>query len=213
MSAPIIHDDGKTNPVIEVPRNMVIEWLRSIADRAGYADRASSAVQLVIELHPVYQRPPEETEVLVIPRSSDRKSAFWMDAPSLILMVSNISNSREAPLAQVDPVEAVRETVAALEKRLTEIGDKPRVKGLSWTEPAPPTEGVSFYDHCLAGSSIGPYRIEWKSWKKYDAYCVYGPCEFFASEPDLEQAKAAAFAHLSACILASLEEADGPAKG
>lgn len=107
MIAPIIHDNGKTNPLIEVPRAMVIDWLRSIADQAGYADRENIAVQLVIELRPVFERPPEDTEVLVLPRSPDRKSAFWLDAPSLILMVSNIPNSREAPPVKPDAPTAL----------------------------------------------------------------------------------------------------------
>lgn len=69
---------------------------------------------------------------------------------------------------------------------------------LIWTDPAPPTEGVSFYDHCTAESPIGQYRVEWKSWKKYDTYCVYGPADFFDGAPStLDEAKKSAEAHLA----------------
>jgi hypothetical protein len=41
---------------------------------------------------------------------------------------------------------------------------------ITWTEPAPPKDGESMYDHVFG--TIGPlkFSIEWKSWKKYDSY-------------------------------------------
>jgi hypothetical protein len=71
------------------------------------------------------------------------------------------------------------------------------MKPLEWSEPAPPTEGVSSYDHVIARTPFGEIRIEWKSWKKYDAYCVSTPWDFFHPGDDLEDAKAAAQADLT----------------
>ena len=39
---------------------------------------------------------------------------------------------------------------------------------LEWTEPKPPTEGISYYDHVIAQSPLGEIKIEWKSWKEFN---------------------------------------------
>lgn len=67
-----IIDDEKLNPRIHVSRDEVIAWLRKIADEAGYADRSASAVQTTI---------------------NDQN---FLDAPELVIMVSNIPNSRQS---------------------------------------------------------------------------------------------------------------------
>lgn len=80
MSELTIINDGKRNPVIQVPRDMVIAWLRQIADEAGFADRPTAAVQIVI---------PDCPNV--------GETFLWLDAPTLNLMVSNIPNSATPP--------------------------------------------------------------------------------------------------------------------
>jgi hypothetical protein len=71
------------------------------------------------------------------------------------------------------------------------------VKPLEWSEPAPPTKGVCFYDHCRAVTPFGVYSIEWKSWKDYDDCVVYCPENaegdtFVVCDGTLEGAKVAA---------------------
>lgn len=101
MSQPLIHDDGKTNPLIEVPREMLLAWLRDVADKAGYADRETSMVQVELAIDPANEVGFFEggREALLVPMSSDRSVAFWWDVPTLTLMVSNIPNSRDNPHA------------------------------------------------------------------------------------------------------------------
>lgn len=68
-----IKDDG-SNPLIIISPKEVVEWLRSKADESGYADRASVAVQTTFRQN----EPPQ----------------FFIEPPELIIMVSNIKNSR-----------------------------------------------------------------------------------------------------------------------
>lgn len=80
-------------------------------------------------------------------------------------------------------------------------------KQLVWSEPSAPT-GYCFYDHCVADTPVGPIRIEWKSWKKYDSYCV--SCEFLEYPTkhtcsSLEEAKAEAQKAWDKLILDCLE--------
>lgn len=72
LRSPIIHDNGRTNPLIELPKDVVLSWLRSLADAAGYADRELSAVQ--VKFHGTYP-------ITDVPQS-------------IAMMVSNIPNSR-----------------------------------------------------------------------------------------------------------------------
>lgn len=67
--------DNGTNPLITVSPDEVAAWLRQKADEAGYADRASCAVQAAYR---------ERNEPLCI----------GYEPPELTLMVSNIKNSR-----------------------------------------------------------------------------------------------------------------------
>lgn len=61
------------NPLIVVGPQEVADWLRSLADAAGFADRASCVVQV-----------------------KDSDGNVTLGSPELVLMVSNIANSRKS---------------------------------------------------------------------------------------------------------------------
>jgi hypothetical protein len=42
---------------------------------------------------------------------------------------------------------------------------------LQWTENMPPSEGCR-YDHCIAETPFGQFRISWKGWKQFDSPTV-----------------------------------------
>jgi hypothetical protein len=42
---------------------------------------------------------------------------------------------------------------------------------LQWTENMPPSEGCR-YDHCIAETPFGRFRISWKGWKQFDSPTV-----------------------------------------
>lgn len=69
-------DDGKLNPRIVITTGDVLLWLRKIADEKGYADRALSAVQIQVQLE------------------FGAGMKVHNEVPQLVLMVSNIANSR-----------------------------------------------------------------------------------------------------------------------
>ena len=89
--------------------------------------------------------------------------------------------------------------IAALEPM-----DKPRVKPLAWSDPAPPDETCR-YDYITAETPFGSVRLEWKGWKDYDAPCGHTPWGEFVIGDTLDEAKAAAQADYEARILAALE--------
>ena len=61
---------------------------------------------------------------------------------------------------------------------------------MNWTEPKPPTEGISFYDHTICETPFGKLTIEWKSWKQSGSYDVMlNDGEWIGAEYDLESAK------------------------
>lgn len=67
---------------------------------------------------------------------------------------------------------------------------------VAWPEPAPPTEGVSYYDHIKAHG----YSIEWKSWKDVPGYVVMRDAvseEYVGTFNSLEDAKEAVEARLA----------------
>lgn len=70
---------------------------------------------------------------------------------------------------------------------------------LEWSEPAPPGPACC-YDHVVAASPLGEFRIEWKGWKEYDTPCVYLDGEFFdtPAASTLDAAKAVAQDHVDA---------------
>lgn len=68
---------------------------------------------------------------------------------------------------------------------------------MNWTEPKPPTEGESYYDHVKCDSPLGEIRIEWKSWKDQPDYSVEIAREYIGTEYSLEDAKNAAVQYLT----------------
>lgn len=68
--------DGGRNPLVIVSADQVKIWLREIADAAGFADRETCAFQLNV---------PENFHA----------DNYHHDAPDLLIMVSNIPNSRQ----------------------------------------------------------------------------------------------------------------------
>jgi hypothetical protein len=72
-----IVDDGKSNPIIIMEQQDILDWLRSKADEAGYSDRTGNAVQITVKT----------------PFSGGTR--HHMDVPELVYMVSNIPNDRE----------------------------------------------------------------------------------------------------------------------
>lgn len=66
---------GNLNPLIKVSKDEVYDWLRGLADANGLSDRAVCAVQFTYD-----------------PLDGDPQT--WNDLPDVVLMVSNIENSR-----------------------------------------------------------------------------------------------------------------------
>ncbi len=61
---------------------------------------------------------------------------------------------------------------------------------MNWTEPKPPTDGVSYYNHTICETPIGKFIIEWKSWKENDSYDITKDSNVFVGYGDtLEEAK------------------------
>jgi hypothetical protein len=65
-----------------------------------------------------------------------------------------------------------------------------------WTDPKPPTEGISYYDHTIASTPLGTILIEWKSWKKNPSYDITIGGEWLGCEYELEIAKEVALKYL-----------------
>ena len=60
---------------------------------------------------------------------------------------------------------------------------------LEWSEPRPPTKDVCSYDHIVAVTPLGEIRLEWKSWKQYDAPCGEMPWGEFIIGSSVDDAK------------------------
>lgn len=58
-----------------------------------------------------------------------------------------------------------------------------------WTEPKPPTKGISHYDHVICETPLGQALIEWKGWKESDSYSVTIGNDYVGEGYDLEDAK------------------------
>ncbi|NTJ46553.1 hypothetical protein G6K93_05935 [Agrobacterium rhizogenes] len=83
------------------------------------------------------------------------------------------------------------------------------VKALEWSEPRKPDGKESFYDHCIATSPLGEYRIEWKSWKgEGDGYGVDSTLGWVGCEYTLDAAKAAAQADYEQRIRSAISQSD-----
>lgn len=60
---------------------------------------------------------------------------------------------------------------------------------MNWTEPNPPTEGESYYDHTKLETPLGKFIIEWKSWKESPSYDIMLGADWIGCEYELEDAK------------------------
>ena len=70
------------------------------------------------------------------------------------------------------------------------------MNNLNWTPEAPPTEGVSFYDHTMSETPVGMLKIEWKSWKDSPSYDVELDGKWIGGSYTLADAKELAQNHL-----------------
>ena len=68
---------------------------------------------------------------------------------------------------------------------------------MNWTEPKPPTEGESYYDHVKCNTPLGTITIEWKSWKFNPDYSIEIGNEYIDTCYTLEDAKLRARVHLT----------------
>lgn len=123
MTNPKILDDGKRNPLIIVSPDQVAAWLRSLADKAGYADRESSAVQISIKLgsHSVVLNPDDQGE------------AHLNGVPELVLMVSNVPGGRQDPGPALADVVGARSMLELINRfgKAKRSGDTEEAKRLS----------------------------------------------------------------------------------
>ncbi len=87
------------------------------------------------------------------------------------------------------------------------------VRNLQWTQDTPPTHGICSYDHCTAQTPLGPFRIEWKSWKEHDARCLYLNGEYIGCAASTDDAKQLAQGHIESIAkeLAPYRAARAPA--
>lgn len=61
---------------------------------------------------------------------------------------------------------------------------------MNWSEPKPPTKGISYYDHITCETPFGQLKIEWKGWKEGDGYDVMlNESHWLGVSYDLESAK------------------------
>jgi hypothetical protein len=60
---------------------------------------------------------------------------------------------------------------------------------MNWTEPKPPTQGISHYDHVICETPLGQAIIEWKGWKESDSYSVTIGNDYVGEGWDLEDGK------------------------
>jgi hypothetical protein len=67
---------------------------------------------------------------------------------------------------------------------------------LNWTPEAPPTDGVSFYNHTICETPIGRIIIEWKSWKESPSYDVELDGKWIGVSYTLSEAKELAQNHI-----------------
>lgn len=81
-----------------------------------------------------------------------------------------------------------------------------KIKQLVWSEHRKACEECR-YDHVVAESPIGTYRIEWKSWKEYDCpsiMLISDHCEdWIGVGHDVEDSKKIAQKHFEDVILAA----------
>lgn len=68
---------------------------------------------------------------------------------------------------------------------------------MNWTEPKPPTEGVSRENHILCETPLGEIIIEWKGWKENPSYSVtLNHTKYLGVGYNLEEVKLVAYNYL-----------------
>lgn len=60
---------------------------------------------------------------------------------------------------------------------------------MNWTEPMPPTKGISNYSHIICETPLGKAFIEWKHWKERDTYSIIIGDNYVGEGYDLDDAK------------------------
>lgn len=60
---------------------------------------------------------------------------------------------------------------------------------MKWTEPKPPTQAISNYDHVICETPLGKALIEWKGWKESDSYSLTIGNDYIGEGDDLDDAK------------------------
>ena len=67
---------------------------------------------------------------------------------------------------------------------------------INWTEPMPPINGKSNYDHVTCDTPLGECKIEWKGWKESPDYEVEINGDYIATAYGLGEAKSLAVEYL-----------------
>ena len=61
---------------------------------------------------------------------------------------------------------------------------------INWTEPKPPTQDISPYNHVTCETPLGTIKIEWKYWKQNTDYDIFiNNDEWIGVEYSLDSAK------------------------
>ena len=60
---------------------------------------------------------------------------------------------------------------------------------MNWTQPKPPIQGISYYDHVMCETPFGIAIIEWKGWKESDSYSLNIGNNYIGEGFDLDNAK------------------------
>ena len=63
------------------------------------------------------------------------------------------------------------------------------LNNINWSEPKPPVEGVSYYDHVVCDTPLGLMKIVWKSWKTNSSYDLFINDKWIGAEYEIENAK------------------------
>lgn len=122
---------------------------------------------------------------------ADRRFRGETDLQDLVNMAANI-------IAEDGAILRARQTIIEQLKTAAQPSPTPQADSapvaapapnLQWTQDTPPTHGICSYDHCTAQTPLGPFRIEWKSWKEHDARCLYLNGEYIGCAANTDGAK------------------------
>lgn len=97
-----------------------------------------------------------------------------LDVESYHYLISTPVDTNQA-FQDSQPAFIADENSATLEVRVSEIAK------LKWSEPEPPNQDSS-YDHVMAETPFGQFKIEWKSWKDYPGFTIDNPLFLNTSE-------------------------------